>query len=937
MISLHNISGAGQALHYFSADNYYSRDEGLEHSEWFGQGAQVLGLRGQIEREAFFALLNGKVAGQELGRLERDEKTGLPQRLHRPGIDVTFSAPKSVSLLAEIAGIREVRQAHEVAVRKTLAYLESELAATRQMRDGALETVKTGNVLVALFRHNSSRDLDPQTHTHALVLNATLRADGHWRSLSNEALYEAQRSLGARYTAELALGLQQLGYVLRRTDDKGNFEVEGISREQIEHFSQRRSEILASLEARGLAPEEASAHDKENATLMTRARKQEVDHASLMADWKQRGQAVGLQLEDIRDRAELHRQQGGLVRTDRLSGKQAMEFAAAHLVEREVVLSKEDLLHTALEHGVGRVAPDAVHRAFYRLEQQGHLVRLPDGRYTTARMLGSEKWALEQVRAHRGQSAPIMAADAVAAQLTRAARRQGLRFTPGQTEAISQVLSSQDRYVGVQGLAGTGKTTMLKALRELAQEQGYVVRGMAPTGAAAKVLARETGIATDTVAMFQIKERQLQKDIGFAQLYAPDFRRKTELWIVDESSLLPQRQMAQLHHLAAGAGARLVYLGDSRQLQAVEAGKPFELAQQKGLQTAYMTEISRQKTADLKAAVDIVTGRDRLADGEPLREVELKHNARAFAHMDRTGMVREVRDGDAVEALVKDLIAMPAAERARTLVITAFNEDRRSINAGVRAGLQRQGELDPQEQLREVLLAKGWTRAQRKEAQYYQQGDVVRFGRDYRQMAAHKGEYARVESVDAQGGRVRLRKEDGSVLVWQPRLHNQVEVYDADTRAIAVGERIRITRNGRAFKNGELARVAAIEGDMATLELQQGKGLSRHTVDLRQQRHWDHAYASTVHAAQGATQYRAIFHIRAPEAGSKQQQEGQLAAMARVFGNRSFYVGTTRASHELRVYTNDKAGAARAIAAQQDKSSAVEVLEQRTHDQGRER
>ena len=152
MISMNNVGSAGQALHYFSADNYYTQDEGLEHSEWFGKGAEHLGLSGKIDRQAFFEVLNGKVEGQELGKWVKNEETGEKEREHRPGTDMTFSAPKSVSLMAEVYGKREVREAHEAAVKKALSHIETELARTRQTVDGKTEAVQTGNVTVAMFR-----------------------------------------------------------------------------------------------------------------------------------------------------------------------------------------------------------------------------------------------------------------------------------------------------------------------------------------------------------------------------------------------------------------------------------------------------------------------------------------------------------------------------------------------------------------------------------------------------------------------------------------------------------------------------------------------------------------------------------------------------------------------------------------------------------------
>jgi len=929
MISLHNVSEAGEALQYFSKDNYYTEHQGLDESEWFGKGAAALGLEGKVDKQAFFEALNGNFEGQELGRYVKNEKTGEPEREHRPGIDVTFSAPKSVSVIAEISGSREVREAHEGAVKAALGYIERELSNTRQMGNGELRKVQTGNITAGMFRHNTSRDLDPQTHTHAIIMNATKREDGEWRSLTNDEIYKAQRVIGAIYNAELADRLQSLGYELHRTDDRGNFEVSGITREQIEHFSQRRMGMESAMAERGIDIDQATPQQKEAAALATRARKVEVDHVEMIAEWKQRAKDVGIDFDAIHQQAAANREQGGVMRDDRLTGREAMEFAAAHLIEREAVVSKNELMRTAIEHGAGRVSPREVEKAFNVLAEKGQLVELPDGNFTTEKMLGSEQWSIDQVRETKNHGGLMLGPTAVAEKIAGIEQRQGFAYTTGQREAISTVMTSSDRFVAVQGLAGTGKTTMLEGLNELARESGYTVRGMAPTGAASKVLAKETGINTDTVHMFMIKERELQKNIEFAQQYAPDFKRQKELWVVDESSFLAQSQKARLDYMANKAGAKVVYLGDKLQLQGVEAGKPFELAQTHGIETANMTEISRQKTPELKAVVDTLTGRDELQPGERLTNIALKNNARAFAAMDKAGMVKEVNEKgkDVITELVKDIVALPKAERDRTMVITAYNKDRQAINEGVRAGMKEKGELAANEQQREILEAKGWTRAVIKEAQYYRPDDVVRFGRAYKALGVEKGDYLTVAKTDAPRGVVMLAKADGALIAWEPRKNNNVEVYQAQSRALAAGDLIRITRNGGEFKNGEVARVTGLRGDQATVELRNGKEATPQQIDLAQNKHWDHAYASTVHASQGATLHRTMFHIRAPEAANAQKESKELQQMAKVFGDRSFYVGTTRASHELQIYTNNKAVAAKAITGKQDKTSAIETIE----------
>ena len=160
----------------------------------------------------------------------------------------------------------------------------------------------------------------------------------------------------------------------------------------------------------------------------------------------------------------------------------------------------------------------------------------------------------------------------------------------------------------------------------------------------------------------------------------------------------------------------------------------------------------------------------------------------------------------------------------------------------------------------------------------------------------------------------------------------KVEVYDTADRVLAVGDRIKISRNDIDFVNGEVGRVVALKGDVAVLETPGGV---RKEINLEERRQWDHAYASTVHSAQGLTEYRTLFLINAPEGGGKQNQ-----LMAKVFGDRSFGVGATRASHEMAIYTNDKAGAAGIVGAKQEKLSAVENIEKaqdKAHEKGANR
>ncbi|MDO9534005.1 MAG: MobF family relaxase, partial [Bacillota bacterium] len=173
-------TGAAAASYFAQVDDYYRGAESAP-TAWVGKGAEALGLSGAVDGKAFTDLLAGKINGQQLGRVGQDGKIE-----HKPGWDMTFSAPKSVSIMALVADDHRLIDAHETAVRETLAWLEKEAAITRvKERGGETKVQATGNLIAATFRHATSRELQPQLHTHTVIVNATRREDGKWRSLES--------------------------------------------------------------------------------------------------------------------------------------------------------------------------------------------------------------------------------------------------------------------------------------------------------------------------------------------------------------------------------------------------------------------------------------------------------------------------------------------------------------------------------------------------------------------------------------------------------------------------------------------------------------------------------------------------------------------------------------------------------------------------------
>ena len=246
MLSLGN-SNTTQAKNYYKQENYYSQEEAEANSQWQGQGASGYQLSGAIsDLSAYDNIVNGLSPD---GKTQLRQKQSHDKKKERAGIDLTFSAPKSVSIACLVGGDTRLEEAHRKAVTRTIDLIESRYAQTRI--NG--QVVKTDNLIVAKWHHDTSRELDPHLHTHCLVMNCTQGPDGKWRSINNKVFYQNKILLGQIYRNELASECRKLGYEIE-PHPKELFEIKGYTREQIEGFSKRHEQILNKLEEIGAEP-----------------------------------------------------------------------------------------------------------------------------------------------------------------------------------------------------------------------------------------------------------------------------------------------------------------------------------------------------------------------------------------------------------------------------------------------------------------------------------------------------------------------------------------------------------------------------------------------------------------------------------------------------------------------------------------------------------
>lgn len=877
MISLTAVGSAGGAGDYYAKDNYYLASELEDGSQWIGDGARSLGLQGRVETSAFTAVLEGRLPDDSVIAAARGE--------HRPGLDMTFSAPKSVSLLALVGRDDRIVEAFQNSVRETLAWAERNLIEAkvwdRQAKQQLVE--KTGNMVAAVFLHDVSRNGDPQLHVHAVIANATKASDGKWHAVRNDALYENQHLLGAIHNAALRGKIEALGYetVSARNPIDGEFEIKGVSRDAIEAFSTRRAEILEALakEDRG------SPREREIAALATRrAKNPEFTPAQRGETWRATAGRVGFDPRPL-IRTALGRAAGqdtvwskvvrgvrgahakgmaiaaamGLTPRDgdplvpeRLGRLEPREFATAQAVasavrelgEREAAFSRNDLMRTALERG-GPVTVKDVEERIGLLKDKGLLLSDASGRMMVSEgALALEHRLIGLANAGRDKAAPLIDTPDVSARLQTAARELGLRrLNPGQEAAGVAILQSRNRVELVRGGAGVGKSASLAPVAMLAKEEGRQVFALAHAGRTARDFGQKIGAPALTVDSFLARHQRVLDGTASPQRMerARSFLGGAVI-MVDEASQVGTERLGKLIDLANRMDVGgLVLAGDTRQLQAIEAGKPFELLQKAGQPTSTISENLRAASPQMQALNAVLEQRDLPSAFDILRPDTIEV---PFA------------SGPAMAARL--WVDLPPGQREATLLLASGRAMRSAANTAVQEARFARGELTGKGLPLTVLDRVTITREGARQMKGYREGRIVEFRTNLPSQGIRQGDRGVVQGMDK--GQAMIAMADGSHRHFEPdRLprnlaHDAVTIYEPKELPLFAYDRIRWTDNDRErmLLNGDLATVERAERDAITIRTQDGERLQLGPNDPMREK-LDLAYAVNVHIAQGMT------------------------------------------------------------------------------------
>ena len=890
MLTISKPLSAGQARRYHAEefqnarDNYYTDGHQIRGT-WHGQLALRWGLIGEVREEHFQRLAEGQDprTGERLVRHQTARQTKDAQGRvvttmeHRAGWDATFSAPKSVSVTALVGGDMRVREAHRESVRVALneleAYVQARLGGNR-----APET--TRKAVSALFEHDSARPVNgyaaPQLHTHAVVFNVTETADGRIRPLQPRELYRSQQYATAVYRSELAARLRELGYEIER-GRSGQPEIRGYTREYLEASSPRRQQIeeyLAKEDRQGAGAAQIAAHQ-------TREAKLEVSHEEMRRRHQDLAERFGDQPAHVVEAAQPHGHRAEHEQSD-MTVRTAVTFARDRNLEREAVIEERAVLRDALQRSLGEARIEDVKAEVERRFQAEEFVAAqqasaaPGRSFTTPAMIELERETIQMMRSGQEQHREL-----VAEETRRSIAEDYRHLSDSQRSAVEQILASRDRVTALEGTAGTGKTTTIAAIRDAAEREGYEVEGFAPTSRAAHKL-RDAGIEAST----------LQRHLARSEEEPRSESRR--LFVLDESSLASTKQMHTFLQRLEPED-RVLLVGDTRQHEAVDAGRPYQQLQDAGIATARLDDIVRQKDPDLKIVVE------RLSRGEV-------HSA--IDELDRQSRVHEIPGReDRLRAIAREYVRDPD----HTLVVSPDNRSRHDINEVIHRSLQREGHVDREDHRVRVLVPRQEiTGTDRQWAERYEPGDTVRYSKGSKTLGVNAGDYVRVEEVDAKENRITVSTDDGRSVTYDPRRLQGVTLYREAERALAQGDRVQFTAPDRTrdVANRELGRVENIEPN-GRLQVRLDSGRSV-TFEAQERRHLDYGYAVTSHSSQGQTTDRVLVHVEIDRAGEK------------LVNRRLAYVAVSRGRYDAQLYTDDKGKLRRVLDRDVSHSSALD-------------
>ncbi len=543
MLSIYTLKSAAKAGSYYQEDNYYAKEGEPALGVWFGKGAELLDLEGNATLPDFIAKLEGKLSPTVT--MEATTKN------HRPGYDLTFSAPKSVSILAIVGKDERVLKAHKIAVNAALKYLEENFAATRVKNNGKTTIEKTNNLLIAKFEHTDSRELDPNLHDHCIIMNATLRSDQKWRTLYFDEVYDNKMLLGVIYRGKLAQELMKAGFEITQTSEQGLFELKGFSEKLIKQFSKRREQITKELEKQNLEGSKAA----QIANFNTRERKIAVDPEHLELAWTMELMRCGSSIEWLKNYSKQALERGAVTPPNPYHlAYQAVTKASKELSNWRGVFTTKELIKTAGGLSIRNYSPELINKVIAEQFKSGELLYLTNDLCTTQTARDLEMLNILNMRQGKNKLCPMfsgMAANYLTKKTTEFKEMQPV---------LKTLLTNADCQLVVSAKNPTNYTFTMKTFVDLSYKYGFYPLGITQTLKRKAEFSKELGLQrVQTIEGFLISCENRAEKIKNQPIPAYRLFQAKQIWILDLHSSISSNQLNRLQSYAKQFGTRILW------------------------------------------------------------------------------------------------------------------------------------------------------------------------------------------------------------------------------------------------------------------------------------------------------------------------------------------------------------------------------------------
>jgi len=812
VLSIVALKSVSQALTYYQKDNYYTKDiADIEASTaWTGKGAAELGLQGPVKFDDFKDLLSGKLSdGTQLGWDETataaynaahpDKKRSA----HRPGYDLTFSAPKSASLLALCANDKRIIKAHQDAVEHALHYVEHNAAMTRTTTHKETQFVETKNLVIAKFLHDVSRDLDPQLHTHCVVMNATQTASG-WRSISSEALFEQKMTAGSLYRAYFAFELKKLGYEITKTHADGRFEIAGIPDPVIKHFSKRRSAIEQAL----IESQRVGAKASADITLLTRQSKRPTEKDVLYDRWQKEAQDLGFNFSPIAEKAKsLEGQYQSKLDIQALNTVQiadkAVAFAISHLSEYQSTFNHNTLAAVALRESVGQwISPETIAEAIERAKAQN--VLLSEGKEYTTLFLRQQETALLN---HLNQAQSLTPIAHFNYFVERMIKNHALPLT--HATLAREILKSNSHFI-VANHFQSADLESVKQIGHFAQNRNYTVRLFSPTQKSADWLTQRTKLTSQSFG--HILATPLDKIKQFSS---------RQLWFIHKAESLSTKDLNELTARATLAKAHVVFLVNDKNVLSLKAGNAPQLLKNTSLKKVALRDPTippetRNKSNELMLSTD-----------------------KLLTQIHQKTQLIEISDGkEREQAIVNHAMSYPD-----TAVMVSGVRERQHLNQAIREAKKALGHIKGEEKTVTIWVKQSFSVAEKTLSSSYQLGNQCLFDVPNRKLGIEQQHPYVISNI--KDSLLYLTSLKGKTLRWDPSRHSGAEhvtLYQQQHRAIATGDVIRLSQpNKGQWQKGDTATISKIYRHKIKIQSSNGRKATLHLHKNHGQQ-WDYAY-----------------------------------------------------------------------------------------------